>query len=994
MAIALPQINITSKNGNASSSRSGWSDDLKQKETDMNKAYQDFCGAHGIDTSKLTVHISSDGKPLPASFDSETVKNFNAALRQDPVGAQKIKDASDEYLKTYKEGLSSSSGIVGAELQWTTQDGEELKINGDNTPSANQTQTQAQANGSAKDETDDVVKKIEDAAAVAKEAESSGNGLTAEQISSAIAADAMMHRSWDPRLMRFDAFFIQDEQYEAIIPFSSDTIASAFSDQTYNLEKGPLAAMKEKSSSHMAGYGVGHVDIGNPPSEGDPTAESSAASEDGNKNTNSEAGMFSQSTKIIASKTTEFKYDGNNYGPRSLMNPYSITKLMGGISGVVPGESAINYMYDIRDRRRFYDLTVDQGKNDPITISNPSTTNIIRWSNQDKWGRTPYSYQDFVFNKWFGLIPNNRLITFRRYIYPTYDNLNFEAMYGKIETTVKDADGQNTKETKINPKHPAGEGIVAPVASVVSYFGGETGNQLSSFLNFTTGTKWREIQSKIHDVSGNEGTDPQMEIDKMFDGSGFGGSDNSIMTGFLSNLSTVSSKIMSFGKFALASNGPVGQSEELMMHTFNAQSDPYGSGGLFENRLLGPINRVDTVKARDIGIEFEQSFQLKVSYVGKAIGGINPKAALLDCLGNAMEMCSPSAVFWGGGHRFMIEPHTYPFHDGGWRGNFMQAIYDGKFFGNGGAISIVGSGIKKFMTNDNGEIDLGKLTASIGGGIGSIMGAISAGLSALGSSIGISGIGDVLNAASSLVSGAGTKLGGEESISKGAKMFQNLSNNASAMWHDKCLQQTTFPQIKSMGALLIGEPVGEWHLTVGNPLNPIMVCGNLVCSKMQVEWDEELGPDDFPNGFTVTYTIEHGMARDKDAIQSMFNRGNGRFYKLPDYMKLSSDMESHVDHYTGGDGHVGHFSYMNANTIGDLAKAQGTPTSGYNTMVIQGGTPLANHGNPDTTLITKFTPTNTNASRTLKDIRNTAFLTTATNIPVIRSLAAIRKHIE
>jgi len=40
----------------------------------------------------------------------------------------------------------------------------------------------------------------------------------------------------------------------------------------------------------------------------------------------------------------------------------------------------------------------------------------------------------------------------------------------------------------------------------------------------------------------------------------------------------------------------------------------------------------------------------------KAIGGINPKAAILDVMGNCLEMVSPHAVFWGGGHHFQISP--------------------------------------------------------------------------------------------------------------------------------------------------------------------------------------------------------------------------------------------------------------------------------------------------------------------------------------------------
>jgi len=142
------------------------------------------------------------------------------------------------------------------------------------------------------------------------------------------------------------------------------------------------------------------------------------------------------------------------------------------------------------------------------------------------------------------------------------------------------------------------------------------------------------------------------------------------------------------------------------------------------------------------------------------------------------------------------------------------------------------------------------------------------------------------------------------------------------MWHNRMMAATVMPQINAGGNILVGEPTGEWHLTIGNPLNPIMVIGNLICSEMKVDWDEELGPDDFPEGFTVEYTIEHAMPRDNDAIQSMFNRGMGKFYVLPDYISTSSDHTTYVDKYTKNiTDATGNINYMNA---GALQKEYGT----------------------------------------------------------------------
>jgi hypothetical protein len=81
-----------------------------------------------------------------------------------------------------------------------------------------------------------------------------------------------------------------------------------------------------------------------------------------------------------------------HYGTASLMNPYSLTKLVGSldIDGST-GTATNNYMYDIRDQRRFYGISVD-ADTDWLSVSDPTVSNIIKWSNADIWGRTPYSY--------------------------------------------------------------------------------------------------------------------------------------------------------------------------------------------------------------------------------------------------------------------------------------------------------------------------------------------------------------------------------------------------------------------------------------------------------------------------------------------------------------------------------------------------------------------------------------------------------------------------
>ena len=173
--------------------------------------------------------------------------------------------------------------------------------------------------------------------------------------------------------------------------------------------------------------------------------------------------------------------------------------------------------------------------------------------------------------------------------------------------------------------------------------------------------------------------------------------------------------------------------------------------------------------------------------------------------------------------------------------------------------------------------------------------------------------------------GKGNDVGDGDSGDKGAKKLNSLGQNLNMMWRSKVIQASTMPSIHGMRALLTGEPVGNWHLTVGNPLNPIMVIGNLICTDMKVEVGEELGPDDFPTELKVVYTLEHGMPRDKSGIQSMFNRGSGRIYQLPDWIRASSDYESKVDNFTGGSNFY-QPKYMNASKMMAIGGAHGYQT--------------------------------------------------------------------
>ncbi len=261
--------------------------------------------------------------------------------------------------------------------------------------------------------------------------------------------------------------------------------------------------------------------------------------------------------------------------------------------------------------------------------------------------------------------------------------------------------------------------------------------------------------------------------------------------------------------------------------------DPYQNGP-YMNRVLGPINVIKGTKQREAGLNFTQSFSLKFHYVARPIGGVNTKAAMLDIMANMLALTYAEGAFWGGAHRFTGGSPAYPFL-GGKAG--MNALYSGDIAGFTDALTT----------------QMTKAAENVGEIFNSLLS-------------------DPIEGLKKLAAG-GLKMGLAKSLA-GKKQ-----------------------QLRGLPALLTGNPVGEWHLTVGNPFNPLMEVGNLICTGCDFEFGKELGPDDFPLELICTVKLEHGMKRDKAAIESMFNRGKGKIYHLPDDFQFPG--RSTIDAATG-----------------------------------------------------------------------------------------------
>lgn len=85
-------------------------------------------------------------------------------------------------------------------------------------------------------------------------------------------------------------------------------------------------------------------------------------------------------------------------------------------------------------------------------------------------------------------------------------------------------------------------------------------------------------------------------------------------------------------------------------------------------------------------------------------------------------------------------------------------------------------------------------------------------------------------------------------------------------------------KIKGAIAAMSGMPNGPWHIMMGNPKNPFFVSGDMICSKITIDFKSELAYNDLPAEFTATLEFEPARSLGRVGIGSRFNSGKGRIY--------------------------------------------------------------------------------------------------------------------
>lgn len=241
-------------------------------------------------------------------------------------------------------------------------------------------------------------------------------------------------------------------------------------------------------------------------------------------------------------------------------------------------------------------------------------------------------------------------------------------------------------------------------------------------------------------------------------------------------------------------------------------------GTTYANFVLGPINVVDTTMIRDRGIKFANDMKLTFDYELKSLSYINPKIAMIDIISNMLTMTTNNAQFFGGGHRYYGSAGFVASQFGD-----ASKLRNGDFSGYmGSVVNDVETGMKGLFGDANGNFNANSIVD------------------------GLKNVGKTM---------LGNMLGGFLGDSVGGATGTSATK-----------------------AFISGEPTGDWHVTVGNPLNPIVMMGNMICDNAVMTLGKGLGYDDFPMEVKFEIDLKHGKPRDKGDIENMFNAGQGRIY--------------------------------------------------------------------------------------------------------------------
>lgn len=537
-------------------------------------------------------------------------------------------------------------------------------------------------------------------------------------------------------------------------------------------------------------------------------------SETGSNNANPQAGQPNNASNNDTNKNLIIT---QNKTVPSLFNPLYTIQLIG-LTENVPLMNNILSKSTVDDYDLMGDKTTSTGY-----LGDCSIKELVRLSHLKNsiLGNAKYRYADFMFCRDVGKIPNNRLITLRKFSTPIGDNIF------RYSSLLKKNDFNN------------GYNFMTPsdIGRMVTWLDDED-NKIESIMHYNYHATFKSLDAELNYIK-SEDDDPERGILGMIGNSMSANYNQMGNAGFTGNHNIVSSALSRF-RFGNINLGKGGQYEGHQIIT--QQYD--------NHKIYTPKNTIQSTHIYEGKLLFEQSFSLTFNYKLRGYDNINPKSAMLDLLGNILATTYTQGKFWGGENRIVgPQGNKAPYH-------IANSLIDQSFGAVGGFFS-------QFA---NGTLDISNVLASVGSAISSFGN-------------------EVMSWVKSMVD-KGAKGALQELVSKGIALDKKLgiSNQVKGQLKNALGR----PALYAMNSLLPGGNTGLWHVTIGNPKNPIAAIGNLILDDAEITHHGALGIDDFPSELKVVVKLKHAKPRDMVDIARMYTKGVSGFYNQPVNHPVSS----------------------------------------------------------------------------------------------------------
>lgn len=300
--------------------------------------------------------------------------------------------------------------------------------------------------------------------------------------------------------------------------------------------------------------------------------------------------------KVEGDKVVEVPNQPTGYGIKSIFNKYTLVPVL-----------------NIDTRVKFNSPLVDSSSTRRLIKerSNPSIKNLVEASRNGLLGRETYSYSDFMYCKHLGKMPNNYLITLRRFPIACNDYI------GQVVNNGKRGDERE---------------IATSLGCLVTWLG-TPGNDIENILSYTVKMPFQDKTAKMETVTTNDNSTPLGNIFSAFDSK----YQQQVQAGQASN---------AIEPFFSSIGVKMGQAPYPDQLTFTDS-----------NKVYGPVDVIKQTSMRsDEGLQFTHTFNLKFEYELRSYSNVNTRQAMLDLLANILTVTYVNGSFWRGGYRG-LGPH-------------------------------------------------------------------------------------------------------------------------------------------------------------------------------------------------------------------------------------------------------------------------------------------------------------------------------------------------